>query len=225
MNTKCNNLIKNDFLYFLKNPNKKFRGIFRQDFTLFIVLTILNFFAGYVKSLITHEPFIDQSDLDKFNLSKFFPYLFLVPLIEELVFRGFLQYKSRLVLILSFISIIFVLTSYFKEETTILYIFIVVIICGLLVLFNKKLYEKMLSFIEVNLIIIILISSIIFGSAHLGNYDDFSWVNLIPISEKIIAGVFLCYIAKKYNIWRSYFFHIINNSLPFLIIIAYKLMQ
>ena len=83
----------------------------------------------------------------------------------------------------------------------------------------------MLSFIEVNLIIIILISSIIFGSAHLGNYDDFSWVNLIPISEKIIAGVFLCYIAKKYNIWRSYFFHIINNSLPFLIIIAYKLMQ
>lgn len=217
--------MKNDFLCFLKNPNQKFHGIFRQDFTLFIVLTILNFFAGYIKSLITHESFIDQSDLDKFNLSKIFPYLFLIPLIEELIFRGFLQYKSRLVLILSFISIIFFLTSYFKQKTTVLYIFIVVIICGLLVLFNKKLYEKMLLFIEINSIIIILISSIIFGFIHLFNYDNFSWVNLIPISEKIIAGVFLCYIAKKYNIWRSYFFHIINNSLPFLIIILYKLIQ
>lgn len=107
MNAKSNYLMKNDFLCFLKIPNQKFHGIFRQDFTLFIVLTILNFFAGYIKSLITHESFIDQSDLDKFNLSKIFPYLFLIPLIEELIFRGFLQYKSRLVLILSFISIIF----------------------------------------------------------------------------------------------------------------------
>ena len=193
-----------------------------KDFSLFILLTILNFFAGYAKSLITNESFIDQSDLDKFNLSKIFPYLFLIPLIEELVFRGFLQYKSRLVLILSFISIIFFLASFFKQETTILYIFIVVIIWALLVFFNKKLYGKMLHFIEVNSKIIILISSIIFGSIHLFNYDNFSLVNLIPISEKIIAGVFLCYIAKKYNIWRSYFFHIINNSLPFLIIILYK---
>jgi membrane protease YdiL (CAAX protease family) len=93
------------------------------------------------------------------------------------------------------------------------------------VFFNKKLYEIMLKLIDVNAIIITLISSIFFGSIHLFNYNNFSWINLLPTSEKIIAGVFLCYIAKKYNIWLSYFFHIINNSLPFLIIIVYKLIQ
>jgi membrane protease YdiL (CAAX protease family) len=220
-----NNLVGNDFSCFLKNPNQKFNGVFRQDFTLFVLFTILSFFAGYVKSLITHESFIDESDLSKFNFSKIFPFIFLIPLIEELVFRGFLQYRSRLVFTLSFISIIFLLTSFFKQETTITYILIVVIILGLSVFFNKELYGKMLNFIDVNAIIITLISSIFFGSMHLFNYDTFYWVNLIPISEKVIAGVFLCYVAKKYGIWRSCFFHAINNSLPFLIIILHKLIQ
>lgn len=220
-----NNLMKNDFLCFLKNPNKKFNGAFRQDFTLFLFLTILSFFAGYLKSLITHESFIDAGDLNKFNFSKIFPLIFLIPIIEELAFRGFLQYKSRLVFILSFISILFFLTSFFKQETMITSILIVAIILGPLVFFNKKIYEKMLNFIDVNAIIITLISSLFFGFIHLFNYDNFSWVNLIPISEKIITGVFLCYITKKYTIWHSYFFHIINNSLPFLIIILYKLIQ
>ena len=216
--------MKNDFLLFLKNPNQKFTGFFRKDFTLFLLLTIFSFFAGYLKSLITHESFIDDSDLNEFNSSKIFPIIFLVPLIEELVFRGFLQYKSRLIFIMSFVSMIFFLTSFIKQDSKITHVLIVLTVLGLSVFFNKKLYQKMLNFIDANTIIIILISSIFFGCIHLLNYDNFLWVNLLPISEKIIAGVFLCYIAKKYNIWHSYFFHLINNSIPFLIIWVYKLM-
>ena len=216
--------MKNDFLSFLKNPHQKFTGFFRKDFTLFLLLTILSFFAGYLKSLITQESFIDESDLNEFNSSKIFPIIFLIPLIEELVFRGFLQYKSRLIFIMSFVSMIFFLTSFIKQDSKITHVLIVLTVLGLSVFFNKKLYQKMLNFIDANTIIIILISSIFFGCIHLLNYDNFLWVNLLPISEKIIAGVFLCYIAKKYNIWHSYFFHLINNSIPFLIIWVYKLM-
>ncbi|CAM4019865.1 CPBP family glutamic-type intramembrane protease [Flavobacterium weaverense] len=216
--------MKNDFLYFLKNPHQKFTGFFRKDFTLFLLLTILSFFAGYLKSLITQESFIDESDLNEFNSSKIFPIIFLIPLIEELVFRGFLQYKSRLIFIMSFVSMIFFLTSFIKQDSKITHVLIVLTVLGLSVFFNKKLYQEMLNFIDANTIIIILISSIFFGCIHLLNYDNFLWVNLLPISEKIIAGVFLCYIAKKYNIWHSYFFHLINNSIPLLIIWVYKLM-
>lgn len=225
MNTFLNSLRKSDFLHFIKNPNQKFNGVLKLDISLFVLTLILSFFAAYVKSLITSESFIDDSDIDKFNYSKIFPFIFLIPLIEELVFRGFLQFKSQLVFILSLISTLFCVTSIIKSETAVTYIIVAIIFFGLLVFFNKKIYKKMLRFIEVNALIIIYVSSILFGSMHFLNYDTFSWVNLIPIFEKIIAGVFLCYITKKYNIWLSYVFHIINNSVPFFIIMLYQLHQ
>lgn len=225
MNTLPNIFKKSDFLCFLKNPNQKFNGVLKLDISLFILTLILSFFAAYLKSLITNESFIDDSDIDKFNYSKIFPFIFLIPLIEELVFRGFLQFKSRLVFISSLISILFCVTSIIKSETAVTYIIVVIIFLGLLVFFNKTIYKKMLHFIDSNALIIIYVSSILFGSMHFLNYATFTWVNLIPIFEKIIAGVFLCYITKKYNIWLSYVFHVINNSLPFLIIILYQLNQ
>ena len=224
-NTMSYNLIKVDFLNFFKNPNQKFMGPFKRDFLIFLILTLLNFFCVFVKSLFTHDPFIDEGDLAKFNSAKLFSFVLLIPLIEELVFRGFLQYKSRLIFMLSAIAVLFFTSSFIKLETASTAILVMVSILSLIVLFNKRAYHAMLRFIARNTIAITLISAILFGFVHLFNYDTFIWLNLIPIAEKIISGLFLCYIAKKYSIWHSYFFHALNNLIPFLLIVLYQLIQ
>jgi membrane protease YdiL (CAAX protease family) len=91
----------------------------------------------------------------------------------------------------------------------------------MLYLLKNQLYEKFLLYVNDNLKYLIWISSIIFGLMHLSNFHNFAYINLLGITE-IIAGLFFCYITRKYNIFYSYFFYALNNSLPFFII-AYKL--
>ena len=102
---------------------------------------------------------------------------------------------------------------------------IVIIIIGLLFLLFKNWYPLLIDFITNNLKILVLISSICFGIIHLTNFENFEWINLIGIFEKIIAGIFLCYITRKYNIWHSYLFHVLNNSIPFILVMIYILSQ
>ena len=225
MKKKIKNLLSKDFICFIKNPNQVFHSNFKQDFIIFVILTFLNFFGLFVKGIVTKEPFIESSDLPNFTFSKIFPVIFLIPLIEEFAFRGFLQFRSKLIFISSLIShIILVITfvSNYKIKTTML---IVMIIIGLLFLLFKNWYLLLINFITNNLKILVFISSICFGIMHLTNFENFEWINLISIFEKIIAGIFLCYITRKYNIWHSYFFHILNNSIPFILVIIYVLSQ
>lgn len=225
MNKILNNLISKDFICFIKKPNQVFHSNFKQDFLIFVILTFLNFFGLFVKGIVTKEPFIEPSDLPNFTFSKIFPIIFLIPLIEEFAFRGFLQFKSKLIFIISLISQIILLLTFvsnYKIKATML---IVMIIIGLFFLLFKNWYPLLIDFITNNLKILVLISSTCFGIVHLTNFENFEWINLISIFEKIIAGIFFCYITRKYNIWHSYFFHILNNSIPFILVMIYILSQ
>jgi membrane protease YdiL (CAAX protease family) len=214
---------KNDFLKFINNPYKNSIRNFKKDFTIFIFLTILNFLILFFKSLYTDEPFIEDSDLKLYNLEKIFPYLILIPLIEEFSYRGFLRFKNKKIFIISVIAIIILLATFISVDIFRNTSIIMLIILSCLIYFQNQRYEKFLLHINYNLKPLIWISSIIFGLMHLSNFSDFEYINLLGITEKIIAGLFFCYITQKYNIFYSYFFHALNNSLPFLIIIAYKL--
>ena len=216
-------ITKNDFLKFINNPCKKSNRNFRKDFIIFIFLTVLNFLVLFLKSFYTNEPFIEESDLTLFNIEKIFPYLILIPLIEEFSFRGFLRFKNIKIFIFSVLAVIILLATFIKVDIYRNSSIIVLIILTCFIYFQNHLYEKLLLFINENLKYLIWISSIIFGLMHLLNFHDFKFINLIGITEKIIAGLFFCYITRKYNIFYSFFFHALNNSLPFLIIIAYKL--
>jgi hypothetical protein len=57
---------------------------------------------------------------------------------------------------------------------------------------------------------------------HLSNFHNFAYIILLGITEKIIAFIFLLY-SENTIFFILIFFHALNNSLPFLIIIAYKL--
>lgn len=214
---------KNDFLKFINNPYKNSTRNFKKDFTTFIFLTILNFSLLFIKSLHTDEPFIENSDLKLYNLEKIFPYLILIPLIEEFSFRGFLRFKNKRIFIISVIAIIILLATFISVDIFRNISIIILIILTCLIYFQNQRYEKFLLYVNDNLKPLIWISSIIFGLMHLSNFHNFEYINLLGITEKIIAGLFFCYITQKYNILYSYFFHALNNSLPFLIIIAYKL--
>lgn len=220
-----NNLLSKDFICFIKNSNEVFHSNFKQDFLIFVILTFLNFFGLFVKGIVTKEPFIEPSDLPNFTFSKIFPIIFLIPLIEEFAFRGFLQFKSKLIFIISLISYIILLITFVSNYTIKATIIIVMIIIGLLFLLFKNWYPLLIDFITNNLKILVLISSTCFGIVHLTNFENFEWINLISIFEKIIAGIFFCYITRKYNIWHSYFFHILNNSIPFILVMIYILSQ
>ena len=216
-------ITKNDFLKFINNPYKRSSANFRKDFIIFIFLTVLNFLVLFIKSFYTNEPFIDESDLTLYNIEKIFPYLILIPLIEEFSFRGFLRFKNKKIFIISVIGVIILLATFIKVDNCRNSSIIVLIILTCFIYFQNQLYEKFLLFINENLKYLIWISSIIFGLVHLSNFHEFEYINLLGITEKIIAGLFFCYVTRKYNIFYSYFFHALNNSLPFLIIIAYQL--
>jgi membrane protease YdiL (CAAX protease family) len=225
MHKTLQGVIKNDFLNFLKNPKENFTDKFKKDFTIFIFLIILSFFVSFLKSLITNEGFIDEGDLNKYNFLKIFPFIFLIPLIEELAFRGFLKFKNRTMFFFSIISILIFITTFIKNEIFQFASISIIIILTVVLYFHKKKYVKLLNYITKNLKILIWISSIIFGLIHLTNFHNFEYINLLGITQKIIAGLFFCYITRKYNIFYSYFFHALNNSIPFLIIIVHKLLH
>jgi membrane protease YdiL (CAAX protease family) len=216
-------ITKNDFLKFINSPYKKSSRNFRKDFIIFIFLTVLNFLVLFIKSCYTNEPFIEESDLTLYNIEKILSYLILIPLIEEFSYRGFLRFKNKKIFIISVIAVIILLATFIKVDIYRNSSIILLIILTCFIYFQNQLYEKFLLFINKNLKYLIWISSIIFGLMHLANFHDFEYINLLGITAKIIAGLFFCYITRKYNIFYSYFFHALNNSLPFLIIFAYKL--
>ncbi|MGO4818826.1 CPBP family glutamic-type intramembrane protease [Flavobacterium sp. W22_SRS_FP1] len=222
--TKFSEIVtKNAFLKFINNPYQKSNRNFKKDFTIFIFLTILNFLVLFIASLYTSEPFIEESDLKLYNIEKIFPYLILIPLIEEFSYRGFLRFKNKKIFIISVIAVITLLATFIKVDIYRNSSIIVIMILTCFIYFQNQLYEKFLLYIDSYLKYLIWISSIIFGLMHLSNFNNFEYVNLLGITEKIIAGLFFCYITGKYNIFYSYFFHALNNSLPFFIIICYKL--
>jgi hypothetical protein len=69
-------------LTFITNPSKIVLEILKKilQFSFFHNIKLLTLF---IKSLYTDEPFIEDSDLKLYNLKKIFPYLILIPLIEE----------------------------------------------------------------------------------------------------------------------------------------------
>ncbi len=211
--------ILNNAIRFLRNPSENKKGnSLLQDFILFIAVFSLNLIGVTVKIFFTEEVIVDDSDFKLLTSSKLFSLILLVPLIEEFTFRGFLNFKNRYIYILSVLALLFFCFSFIKQEEIQLVICSIFLSLSILVYFYKELYIKMLKFISKHIFILAIVSSVAFGIIHISNYSEFGLVDIFTILQKIIGGLFLAYIAYKYNIWLSYFFHIINNIIPFTII-------
>ncbi|MBO4233099.1 CPBP family intramembrane metalloprotease [Riemerella anatipestifer] len=214
-------LKESDFVLFLQNPKQKFYNKFSSDIIIFIILTAFNFLLHIPKTIFTDKPFFDPEDLEYLNAEVFISYIFIVPLIEEFAFRGFLRFKSKFMFFLSLLALIFLFSSFLKNENLKNISLVIIAIVGFISIINKSVYKKINLLITKNIRILIIVSSIGFGLMHLTNYEAFDWINLFGIFGKIIKGIFLCYITVKYSIWHSFLFHALNNIIPFLLIAMY----
>ena len=207
-----------DFFNFLRSPNNNFKGSFIKDFYIFVGLFLLSILIFFIKNLAANEAPVEEKDYQMLTFSKFYSYVLLIPLIEELCFRGFIKFRKKYILILSFIAYIFFAFNIVKNEDIKLYIILVILITGCIIIFSKNIYNILLKFISNNYKFLIYFSSFCFAIAHFTNYSDFELLNFLPILSKFLGGLFLAYLVSKYNIWYGIFFHSLNNAIPFLII-------
>lgn len=213
-----------DFFNFLRSPNNNFKGSFIKDFYIFVGLFLLSILIFFIKNLAANEAPVEEKDYQMLTFSKFYSYVLLIPLIEELCFRGFIKFRKKYILILSLISYIIVTFSLIKNENIKLYVILMILILGCIILFSKYIYNKLLKITSLNYKFLIYFSSFCFAIAHFANYSDFELLNFLPILSKFLGGLFLAYIVSKYNIWCGFLFHSLNNAIPFLIIfISYSI--
>ncbi len=129
-----------------------------------------------------------------------FAYIVAVPLLEEIIFRLYLRYKTNY--LLRFFILLFYVAGKENKEHTEKRI--------------KKIWYK-------QYVYIFYFSAVLFGFVHVFNFDfDFKMLLLFPIltAPQIFAGIFMGYLRVRYNLIWGYFLHAIHNLislLPFLL--------
>lgn len=203
-------------MFSFKDKNIQFDFIY-----LFIFVFTFNMLILKIINHIYKKPFIDEDDFSKLTIGIFVTYVFLIPLIEELCFRGVLS-LSKKIFFVSLVAILIVLLCFFKFNFISLSIISLIIILGILTLVNNDLIFRIKRFVDENIIIVIIITAILFSIAHLKNYESINVEAYLKIIPKFTGGLYLGYIAYKYGISRSYILHGMNNLIPFIIILIVK---
>ncbi|MDX1427920.1 MAG: hypothetical protein R3206_08855, partial [Salegentibacter mishustinae] len=105
----------NNFLYFFRDPTKKGNNL-SQDFSLFFFIFALNGIVLLVKLLATDVSLVEEGDIAHLAPEKLFSTILFIPLIEELAFRGFLNFEKKYIYILSLFSILILSISFISSD-------------------------------------------------------------------------------------------------------------
>ena len=218
-----------DFLLFLKDPHAAGATIYRWGtLGLFAVLLLLTYLCMLLKWWITQEPMIDASELAVLTPEMQLRYILLTPLVEELGFRGFLLFHKKKYVVIAALPILALLSlgeSWYGELPWLRYPLMLLVALWLgSMLVNRKARDWTLGLISQHKRVLIYASSIAFACAHLTNYDGFEVVSLLPIAQKVIAGLFFSYVMVRSNsIVPGLLLHAANNSVLVLIIYLWSL--
>jgi len=214
-----------DFLLFLKDPHAAGATIYRWGtLGLFAVLQLLTYLCVFSKGWITQKPMIDASNLVALTPEKLLRYILLIPLVEELGFRGFLLFHKKKYVVIAALPILFLPyslgESWCGELPWLRYPLMLLVALWLgSMLVNRKARDWTLGLIGRHKRVLIYASSIAFGCVHLMNHDHFAVINLLPIVPKVVSGLFRAYVTVRSNsIVPSWLFHAANNSVASLIL-------
>ena len=216
-------IIMKQFLEFIYKgrPGQDRRPV--QDFiVLFIILLVVRYGIIIGKALLMGEDFTDFSEnKEKLNIETVLSYVLLIPLIEELLFRGFLDLRrSRNLIVGIGLAALCAFFLFFRDEQ---YFFIVLFMIILLVYACLRIdafYSILKGFVTRYYHLLAILSALIFAAFHITNYDDYSIYTFIPLVPRFISGLYLAYIISKYNIWYAWMMHAINNTTPFIILLV-----
>lgn len=202
----------------------KEKNLFFDFITLFIIVFFFNVLFLMVSYYIYNKSLFDSSDLQLLSVRKFISYVIVLPLIEELAFRGFFSFTNKLTVLLSLLCLLIIIVIYFKVNTwTIAFISIMIVLGGYLII-GKNSLSLFNGFIENYFILLLVISSFLFSIAHIRNYNEFNFQTILMIIPRFIGGLYFGYIAFKYGILKSFLLHLINNLLPF-VYLSYKFLK
>ncbi|TDB58086.1 CPBP family glutamic-type intramembrane protease [Arundinibacter roseus] len=228
------------FSEFIKNPLYKplnrplvivlFYSIFFSIVSLHIYLFFIVIFQFVIDNYttITSWNFVEnnRASLNDFSNNNFIVAIILAPIIEELVFRGFLNFKK-----INFYISIFLLIGMvpmfmnFKVNiyiTSIIYI--TCIFCGILIskIENKNIESSILK-MKTNYRATVYVSVMIFGFTHITNYENitlnqilFSPITLFP---QLLAGFLYSYLRVNYGLIFSITLHSLDNF--FVVLVTY----
>ena len=185
---------------------------------IFLILLLLSFGSTILKSVITKEPIVDESDLEYLQFGKIISLVIIVPFLEEFFFRGFLNFEKDKISFVLFVIVTLFFVSMIANKKISVIVSLIIVLLSVILLFSSYCYKGMTNFISDYLIILVVISSVCFGFIHFTNYEDFKLSNLLIILPKILFGFFAAYIITRHNIWVALMYHCINNLVPTLII-------
>ena len=167
---------------------------------------------------------INASDLVRLTPEKLLTFILLIPLVEELGFRGFLLFHKKKYVVIAALIILHLLSlfgeSWYGELPWLRYPLMLLVALWLgSMLVNRKARDWTLGLIGRHKRVLIYASSIAFGCLHLMNHDHFAVIDLLPIVPKVVFGLFGAYVTVRSNsIVPSWLFHTANNSVASLIL-------
>jgi hypothetical protein len=202
-----------------------FYSLFYAFFCLFFFILIVVLFYEFINYIFeTKLSFNEISNTDK-NIkinNPFYMIAILGPIIEEVLFRLWLSFKKNDIVI----SIIFwffaCVNGSFVELTISISEIILLILFSLIIIKIINLYFENIKFIfSLYRVQIYFISMFSFAIFHLSNFDVLNLTVLILsplyLFPKFIIGFFITKLRVEIGFMWGLFFHMIVNSLSFLI--------
>ncbi len=211
-----------DFINFLKTgKTSKQKSYFTDFVTLFFILYFIELLLLSGKGLILGENWIDPEDFDLLNWSKFFSYVIMIPIVEELMFRSpLLFHKNKWIGYVMFPIIIagcyiFVKIEWLKHGLAILFLLL-----GISFFTSKKAKKSIVIFITNNYLTMVYVTSILFGLMHMQNYENIDLKAFLSVLNRIVGGFYFAFLVTKYqNLGASILMHAINNSTVFIFLL------
>lgn len=230
--------IKNLF-YFYFVPSKeritpfsipsKIKSVFVFLLIQYLFAGIIIYFRQYLVLKNILSPLQYTKEMSVVVNSLFIAVLF-APLVEEVVFRLWIVYHKisvsvSVTYVLLWLTGVTFQTPWFRTLIfTVFYILLFILIFTALFFLLKK-YEnqKIKTFWKKNQKIFIIISCMLFGAIHIGNYTGSNHSILyyfITFAPQVFFGFILCYMRIRMGFWTGFVTHFVNN---FILLVLFKM--
>jgi len=141
--------------------------------------------------------------------------VFVGPLIEELLFRSWLQF-TKVGFMIFFAVVIYLGFKHIRYDYCLLSLLILLNIW--FVFYKSKRLKKikeLICFLPNNIkLSFLVLSSLLFGFSHLYNYQEISMIVLVICIIKVLAGFVLGYLRIKSGLIWSIALHVLINFIP-----------
>ena len=216
-----------DFYQFLCDPTFNYKShkpeSFRNITAILGLVFLFNVFAAqFIFSFVEMDDSVHKMTqmLEEYSLIVIFALsVILAPVIEEIIFRGFLRYPLSVVGIV--LSGLIGIAGYLKYINSISWIVFGIIAAASIMLSfilynNATLISKLEFYFKKYFGVAFYASVVLFAYLHITNFNEVAYWYLTPllVLPQFVLGLFLGYVRVRNNLWASMYVHALNNLVP-----------